>query len=224
MSPPEPRFPDQLPPPSLAVQARAVPLVMTVLALGVLGALIVSFAPRWVPLFTLQDFVILDGGELRMEPPAAALERREYWRLLTPAFLHFGIFHIVFNALWIWEFGRRIERLAGHGNFLLIFLATAVGSNLGQQLWQPDELFGGLSGVVYGLLGYLWLRHWLAPQPLSQLTPGILPLMLIWLLLCLSGVVDWFISGGIANGAHVAGLLIGIALGAVAGVAARNRL
>lgn len=223
MSPPEPRFPGQAPLPSLATQVRAAPLVMTVLALGVLGALVVSFAPRWVHLFTFQGFVIFDDGELRMEPLDAALERREYWRLLTPVFLHFGIFHILFNALWIWEFGRRIEGLAGRGNFLLIFLVTAVGSNVGQQLWQPDELFGGLSGVVYGLLGYLWLRHWLAPQPLSQLTPGILPLMLIWLLLCLSGVVDWFISGGIANGAHVAGLLIGIALGAAAGVAARKR-
>lgn len=210
-------------PPGLAAQARAAPVVMALLLLGLAGALVVSFAPQLVHRFTFQDFAILDTGELRTEAPDVSLERGEYWRLLTPTLLHFGTLHILFNALWIWEFGRRIEALAGHGNFLLIVLATAVGANVGQYLWQPDGLFGGLSGVVYGLLGYLWIRHRLAPHPLSQLTPGILPLMLVWLLLCLVGVVDWFIRGGVANGAHVTGLAIGIAFGALAGCSARSR-
>lgn len=210
-------------PPPLAAQARAVPVVMAVLLLGLAGALLVSFAPALVPSLTFQDFTFLGGGELRLEPPGSAFARGEYWRLLTPAFLHFGIFHIVFNALWIWEFGRRMEALVGHGNFLLIFLATAIGANVGQYLWQPDSLFGGLSGVVYGLLGYIWIRHRLAPHPLLRLTPGIVPLMLAWLALCLVGVVDWFIQGGVANGAHVTGLLIGAAFGALAGISARGR-
>jgi len=209
--------------PGLAAQARAVPVVAAILLLGLAGALLVSFAPDLVPRFTFQDFTFTGAGKLRLEPPAAAFARGEYWRLLTPAFLHFGIFHIVFNALWIWEFGRRMELLIGHGNFLLIFLATAIGANVGQYLWQPDSLFGGLSGVVYGLLGYIWIRHQLAPHPLLCLTPGIVPLMLAWLALCLVGVVDWFIQGGVANGAHVAGLLIGAAFGALAGVSARGR-
>jgi len=210
-------------PPGLAAQARAAPVVVAVLSLGLLGALLVSFAPQLVHSLTFQDFTILASGELQLSAPDAGFARGEYWRLLTPALLHFGMLHIVFNALWIWEFGRRIEVLAGHGNFLLIVLATALGSNVGQYLWRPDSLFGGLSGVVYGLLGYLWIRHRLAPHPLSQLTPGILPLMLVWLLLCLVGVVDWFIRGGVANGAHVAGLAIGIAFGALAGCSARSR-
>lgn len=210
-------------PPPLAAQARAVPVVMAVLLLGLAGALLVSFTPALVPSFTFQDFTFLGGGELRLEPPGSAFARGEYWRLLTPAFLHFGIFHIVFNALWIWEFGRRMEALVGHGNFLLIFLATAIGANVGQYLWHPDSLFGGLSGAVYGLLGYIWIRHRLAPHPLLRLTPGIVPLMLAWLALCLVGVVDWFIQGGVANGAHVTGLLIGAAFGALAGISARGR-
>lgn len=208
--------------PGLAAQARAVPVVMAILLLGLAGALLVSFVPDLVHRFTFQDFTFLNAGELRLEPPAAAFAHGEYWRLLTPAFLHFGIFHIVFNALWIWEFGRRMELLIGRGNFLLIFLATAIGANAGQYLWQPDGLFGGLSGVVYGFLGYIWVRHRLAPHPLLRLTPGIAPLMLAWLALCLVGVVDWFIQGGIANGAHVTGLLIGAAFGTLAGVSARS--
>ena len=211
---------DRLP---LAAQARAAPVVMALLVLGLAGALLVSFVPHWVHSFTFQDFILLDSGELQLGAPDVGFARGEYWRLLTPALLHFGALHIVFNALWIWEFGRRIEALVGHGNFLLIVLATTVGANVGQYLWRPDSLFGGLSGVVYGLLGYLWIRHRLAPHPLSQLTPGILPLMLVWLLLCLMGVVDWFIRGGVANGAHVTGLAIGIAFGALAGYSARSR-
>lgn len=210
-------------PPGLATQARAVPVVVAVLLLGLAGALLVSFALYLVPSLTFQDFTLLGSDELRLKPPGAAFARGEYWRLLTPTFLHFGIFHIVFNALWIWEFGRRVEVLVGHGNFLVIFLATAIGANVGQYLWQPDSLFGGLSGVVYGLLGYIWIRHRLAPHPLLRLPPGIAPLMLAWLLLCLVGVVDWFIQGGVANGAHVTGLLIGAAFGALAGVSARSR-
>ena len=209
--------------PGLAAQARAAPVVMALLLLGLAGTLLVSFVPQLVRSFTFQDFVILDSGELQLSAPDVGFARGEYWRLLTPALLHFGALHIVFNALWIWEFGRRIEALVGHGNFLLIVLATTVGANVGQYLWRPDSLFGGLSGVVYGLLGYLWIRHRLAPHPLSELTPGILPLMLVWLLLCLMGVVDWFIRGGVANGAHVTGLAIGIAFGALAGYSARSR-
>lgn len=210
------------PQPGLAAQVRAAPVVMAVLLSGLAGALLVSFAPQLVHNFTFQDFTLAEGGELRLGMADAGFMRGEYWRLLTPALLHFGMLHIVFNALWIWEFGRRIEALAGHRVLLLIVLAIAIGANVGQYLWQPDNLFGGLSGVVYGLLGYLWIRHRIAPHPLSQLTPGILPLMLVWLVLCLAGVVDWFIQGGVANGAHVTGLVIGIAFGALAGLSARG--
>lgn len=209
------------PTPSLAVQARQVPVVVAMLLLGLIGALLVSFVPDVVHWFTFQDFGVTDADRLRLEPADTAFARREYWRLLTPAFLHFGLFHIVFNSLWIWEFGRRVEQLAGHANFLLIFLAIAVGANVGQYLWHPNDLFGGLSGVVYGLLGYIWVRNKLAPHPLLGLAPGIFPLMIIWLIVCLLGVVDLFLQGGVANGAHVTGLVIGALFGGLAGFSAR---
>jgi GlpG protein len=207
------------PAPSLAVQARQVPVVVVMLLLGLIGALLVSFLPDAIHWFTFQDFGVTD--KLSLEPADTAFSRREYWRLLTPAFLHFGLFHIVFNSIWIWEFGRRVEPLAGHGNFLLIFLAIAAGANVGQYLWHPNDLFGGLSGVVYGLLGYIWVRNKLAPHPLLGLAPGIFPLMIIWLIVCLLGVVNLFLQGGVANGAHVTGLVIGALFGGLAGFSAR---
>ena len=80
-----------------------------------------------------------------------------------------------------------------------------------------------MSGVLYALLGYLWIRHWLAPQPALALPRGIIVFMLVWLLLCLSGIVDLFMRGSIANAAHVSGLLVGMALGALFGLVARQR-
>jgi GlpG protein len=212
-----------VPAPGLAAQARRVPVVVAMLVLGLIGALLVSFLPDVIHWFTFQDFDVTDADNLRLELADTAFSRGEYWRLLTPAFLHFGLFHILFNSLWIWEFGRRVERLAGHANFLLIFLAIAVGSNVGQYLWHPNDLFGGLSGVVYGLLGYIWMRNKLAPHPLLALAPGIFPLMIIWLLVCLAGVVDLFLQGGVSNGAHVTGLVIGALFGGLAGFSARAR-
>ena len=79
------------------------------------------------------------------------------WRVITPIFLHFGILHIAFNMLWLWELGRRIE--GEQGNITLLFLVFSIGlaSNIAQAIAVKGGLFGGMSGVIYGLLGYCWL-------------------------------------------------------------------
>ena len=192
------------------------PVTIIALTLCILGTVVVRFWPDLVSWLTFQGFSRL-GDQLVLEPVSAAMSRNEWWRLLTPVFLHFGIFHIVFNGLWLWEFGRRVELLTGSGAYLLLLSGTAIGSNVGQYLWSGPSLFGGFSGVVYGLLGYIWVRNKRRPHPLLQLPGAIFPLMIGWLLICLSGVIDLFIAGGVANGAHVTGLLIGMSFGAVAG-------
>lgn len=201
-----------------AAQVRRTPLALLVVALGAVGALVVDWWPQAVHWFTLQDFHAIDGGRAGFESFATMQEEGQYWRLLTPVFLHFGLLHIVFNGLWVWEFGRRIELQSGSLGFLLLFVVVAVGSNVGQYLWSGPTLFGGLSGVVYGLLGYIWLRGLLAPDPLLWMPRSIIVFMLVWLVLCLVGVIDLFLDGGVANGAHVAGLTIGAALGILAGL------
>lgn len=206
----------------LVQQFRRLPVVMTVLLLGAAGALLVDALPGAIHWLTFQDFVFTANAGASFFSPAEALSQGQYWRLVTPAFLHFGVLHIVFNGLWVWEFGRRVELLSGSLNFLLLFIVIAVGSNVGQFLWSGPTLFGGLSGVVYGLLGYIWLRGWLAPHPLLMIPSGLVIFMLAWLVLCLLGVIDLFLDGGVANGAHVAGLVIGLALGGIAGLRART--
>jgi len=192
------------------------PITMIALLLCILGTIVVRFYPDLTAWLTFQGFARL-GDQLVLEPVSAAMERNEWWRLLTPVFLHFGIFHIVFNGLWLWEFGRRIELLTGSGAYLLLISGTAIGSNVGQYLWSGPSLFGGFSGVVYGLLGYIWVRNKRCPHPLLRLPGAIFPLMIGWLVICLLGVIDLFIAGGVANGAHVTGLLIGMLFGIIAG-------
>lgn len=186
-------------------------VVMTILG-SLIGAFLVSFRFDLVHHFTFQDF-ILSGDRVGFYPLSRGFETGQYWRLLTPAFLHFGVFHLLFNCLWLWELGRRIERLAGSYQLLLVVLITAVTANVGQYAWGGPSLFGGMSGVVYGLLGYIWMRHRLSPHPLLAVPPGLVVFMLAWLVICMTGLVNLFMSGSVANAAHVGGLLAGLVLG-----------
>lgn len=202
---------------SLRLYFTRVPVTLITLMLGVLGFFLVSYQPTVVHLLTFVDFTLKNGNGLQFIPVEKTFAAGEYWRFVTPAFLHFGIFHVVFNSLWLWEFGRRVELLSGRSAYLVLILALASGSNAGQYLWDGPVLFGGLSGVVYGLVGYVWIRNRIAPTPLLNVQPGIIYMLIGWLLICLFGIVDLFISGGVANGAHVSGLLIGMLAGAFAG-------
>lgn len=193
------------------------PVVMITILLGIGGALLVHFDPRleWVKWLTYQP-VQLMGQYIGLASAATGLERGEYWRMLTPIFLHFGLFHILFNALWVWEFGRRIELGLGSARLLVLILLIGVISNTAQYLWTGPSLFGGLSGVLYGLMGFLWIYNRLRPHPLFALQPGIIGFMLLWVVLGMTGAIDFFMDGSIANAAHVGGLAAGMALAPLA--------
>jgi len=188
------------------------PITLLLIFLGVLGALLVEVDQgyEYISLLTMQP-ISLQGDRLLLASMDYGLQLGQWWRLITPVFLHFGILHIVFNGLWVWEFGRRIEGLLGHWRMLGLALLVGVGSNLAQYYWQGPSLFGGLSGLLYGLLGFLavWQRRRFLPDPLPN---SVILFMLVWLVLCMSGAVNLFVDGSIANAAHVSGLLIGAAL------------
>jgi len=139
------------------------------------------------------------------------------WRLVTPIFVHFGLMHFAFNALWLCLLGGRIERVLGSIHLLLLVLVGAVVSNMSQFVWTSSVAFGGMSGVIYGLLGYLWMRNWLAPDPQLALPKELIGFMIFWLLFCMTGVLDFLVGVGIANAAHFSGLVVGMLLGLVFG-------
>jgi GlpG protein len=148
-------------------------------------------------------------------PFSESLSSGQIWRFVTPAFLHFGFLHVLFNSLWMWDLGRRLELLVGTKNYVLFFIVTAAISNIAQYRWAADNLFGGMSGVVYGLVGFIIVSHRLSPNKLTAVSPSVLGFMLFWLVLCMTGVIDYFVGGGVANAAHVGGLLAGAAFAAL---------
>ena len=151
------------------------------------------------------------------------LANGQWWRLLTPMLLHFGILHLAMNSLWYWELGRRIETRQGAVMLLGLTLLFSLAANFAQYLHAGPSLFGGLSGVLYGLLGHCWIFQRLAPTPAYRLPPGVLVMMLAWLLICMTGIFELLQFGAIANAAHVGGLLAGCLTGLLGGVLARRR-
>jgi len=131
----------------------------------------------------------------------------EPWRLLGPAFFHFTWLHIVFNTMWWWQLGGSIERVLGKGALVNLFLVSAIVSNVGQFIVSGPN-FGGLSGVVYGLVGYVWWYGWLAPERGLSVSKPIIGILLFWLLL---GFADT-LPINMANTAHLLGLVSGCAL------------
>jgi GlpG protein len=135
------------------------------------------------------------------------LRQGQLWRLVTPVFLHFGFLHLFFNMLWLLDLGSMIEARLGTTRWLLLFAGLAVFSNLAQYFVSGPS-FGGMSGVVYGLLGYIWIRGKFDVTSGLFLQPGTVTMMIIWFFLCLLGLM-----GPVANTAHAAGLGLGMAWG-----------
>jgi GlpG protein len=131
----------------------------------------------------------------------------EVWRLITPIFLHYGFLHIFFNMLWLRDLGSMIEGRQSSWLLAVLVLAIAAVSNLAQFLVIGYH-FGGMSGVVYGLLGYIWIRGKYDPGSGLFLHSSTVTMMIIWFFVCLIGLM-----GPIANTAHGVGLLMGMAWG-----------
>lgn len=163
---------------------------------------------------TWLTFADLRGFDGTIASGFSAIERGEVWRLITPIFIHFGLMHIVFNMLWMKDLGPLIERRWSSRTLLTLVLVSAVLSNVAQFLvnWDfkngvhyANALSGGMSGVVYALLGYVWIRGRLDPMAGIRLPPSVVMMMLGWLVLCMTGIL-----GHIGNSAHAMGLLVGV--------------
>jgi GlpG protein len=135
------------------------------------------------------------------------IEQGQIWRLITPIFIHFGFLHILFNLMWMMDLGGMVETRQGSRFLALQLTVIAIVSNLAQYL-VANPTFGGLSGVVYGLLGYIWIRGKYDLTSGYFLHPTTVGSMLIWFFACLLGLVS-----GVANTTHAAGLILGMVWG-----------
>ena len=145
-------------------------------------------------------------GSLQMLSFEQMIESSQWWRIITPAFIHFSPLHIVFNLLWWWMLGNQIEQKFGSSTLVLLFLISAVVPNIGQYLASGPN-FGGLSSVVYAVVGFVWWIGWLRPSWGLSLPKPVVGFLLIWLILGYADVL-WV---QMANTAHTLGLICGCA-------------
>lgn len=198
------------------------PLTLTLVIL----AIIVSFVSNFMELHANNKWGEVIVNELSfVEPavwdatkdPAASLKRGEIWRAVTPIFMHGGILHLAFNLFMLVSLGRLTERIQGTPRFAMFVLMLAVFPNLLQGL-SPSWLGGwphfvGISGVVFGLFGYIWIRSTLHPE-MGIVIP--MPMVVIVLGMIVIGFAasmsesapgfNW------ANLCHLGGLVVGMAV------------
>ena len=179
---------------------RHTPLTLVILVISVIVALASSLGANTEMLYPFFISKYVNAG-------LPEILEGEIWRLITPIFIHFGLIHILFNSLWMYDLGGVIELRQGSPRLGLLIGVIAILSNLAQFYWDGPG-FGGLSGVVYGLLAYIWVQGKLNPRFGLELHQHIVYMMLIWFFVCWSGLI-----GNIANMAHTIGLLSGLLLG-----------
>jgi GlpG protein len=107
---------------------------------------------------------------------------------------------------WLFDLGGQIERARGSGFLLGLVLAASVVPNVSEYFWS-GPFFGGMSGVVYALFGYVWIKGKYEPHLNLGVSQQTVLIMMVWLVICMTGLV-----GNVANMAHVIGLVVGVAM------------
>lgn len=206
---------------------RAAPLVTSLLAISVAVSLLGNFGdertrkPDSLGATIYRQLGFWDGLKTSKDP-LVDIRRGQIWRIVTPMFLHFNMLHLAFNMMQLLHFGSQLEGRKGPGSLLVLVLVIAVISNVAQAMLPalsnsaravlPAEWivssnpFGGMSGVIYGLFGYSWMKSRYDPAAGIRVHSNDVVMMLIWCVAC-------FFLKNIANFAHIGGLLIGVVLG-----------
>ncbi len=135
-----------------------------------------------------------------------AVAAGEWWRLLTAGFLHFGLIHVGFNMVLLYQLGSMLEPALGRLRFAALYATALLAGSFGALLLQPDALTAGASGAVYGLMGaaFIGMRR----RGIDPMQSGIGGLLAINLFLT-------FLIPGISIGGHLGGLVMGLVGGLV---------
>jgi rhomboid protease GluP len=138
----------------------------------------------------------------------AVVRDGELWRLLTSTVLHAGVIHLMLNMYALWDAGRQVCRWFGNGQFLLIYLGSALaGSALSLHFSAQQAVSVGASGAVFGVLGALltgvYQHRERVPKRMAIHLLTSQGLFVAFIL------VQGFIRPGIDNAAHVGGLVAG---------------
>jgi membrane associated rhomboid family serine protease len=144
------------------------------------------------------------AGDWGMWPVGIAVNG-EWWRLLTGAFLHGGWLHIAFNMYVLFALGPTLERILGHGRYLLLYVLAAIGGAAASFAFSDMRTVSvGASGAIFGLMGALVVAGRRLRYDITQV-----------LVLLGVNVVIGFMSPGVDWRAHLGGMVTGAAVAAI---------
>ncbi len=182
--------------------ARKVWLTNSIILAAVIVSIVTAMGTKDISLLTIAT---TNGG-------LDQITHGEVWRLITPIFLHFSLLHIIGNSYAMFFLGGAIELRRGRLFLLALVLVSAAYSNIAQLLISGSFWFGGLSGVVFALFGYLWIAGKFGRNPNHRLPPRFVKMALFSFLICYPAT---WLGYPIANTAHAAGLMVGMLWGYV---------
>ena len=137
----------------------------------------------------------------------------QWWRLFTSMFVHFGFIHLGLNMWCLWNLGRAAERLLGRFSYLLAYLASGIFGSIASVYWHPRVAGAGASGAIFGLAGvlvsFVYLKKTPAHLQINSKILGSLGTFIAYNLLFGAAIP------GISNAAHIGGLVMGFAVGAL---------
>lgn len=149
------------------------------------------------------------------------ISQGEWWRPLTPCFLHADIFHLLFNMLWVILLGPQIEMRVGAWRYVLFLIVSGAFSNTAQYV-MGGPAFLGFSGIICAMLTFIWARQHKAPWEGYLLHRSTIAFIAVFVVAMLAiQLVSFFFealenfsfSPGVANTAHLSGALIGYLIG-----------
>ncbi|MDN7243384.1 rhomboid family intramembrane serine protease [Planococcus sp. N028] len=180
---------------SFSQYIRLYPVVSTLIAISVLIHIL-----TWLPGIGSQLFLFGFGYNLY-------IAQGEWWRFITPVFLHGGFMHLLFNMFSLFLFGPELERLTGKVRFITIYLLAGFFGSAATYFLQPlDYSHVGASGAIFGIFGAFGALLYYGRRVLPQLRQIILPIIVI-------SIVMTFLTPNVNATAHIAGLLTGFLIG-----------
>ena len=145
------------------------------------------------------DFLLLYGAKINQ-----FILQGDFWRFLTPAFLHGSIIHLSFNMYAIYSIGPSLERKYGSTSFILLYIIGAIFGNVVSFLFSPNVSLGA-STAIFGLIAaqgvYIYKNRYLLGSAAKPLLTNVLFMIAVNLFLGLSpGIDNWGHLGGLVGG------------------------
>lgn len=141
----------------------------------------------------------------------ALIAAGEWWRLVTPMFLHVNLVHIAVNSYSLFVFGPQVEALLGYRRFLTIYLLAGVAGTVMSFVMSPDPAVGA-SGAIFGLVGAMLVYFYRHRRLFGEMGRRMLTNILVVAALnlgigLLPGIDNWGHVGGLLGGALLCWLL-----------------